>query len=605
MPIHALDQHLINQIAAGEVVERPASVVKELVENSLDAGATHIQVTVEAGGVRRIQIQDNGAGIPLNELKLALTPHATSKIDSLDDLEAVASLGFRGEALASIASVCRLRLASRAAGEDKGHEIKADEGVIGSPVPKGLKPGSVVEVADLFFNTPARRKFLKTEKTEFSHIDEVIRRMALAHMQVTFELHHNGRVARHFAAAQSPSSQLKRIAQVCSDEFIDQAIEVGQHQDSMHLSGWIAKPTFSRSQADMQFFFVNGRLIKDRLVAHAIRQAYRDVLFHGRHPAFVLRLAMDPALVDVNVHPQKTEVRFRDSRWVHDFLFSVIHRSLAQTQPSEAAASVRSAAPSSSPTGRWLGEGQRGLGLGVGESMAHYERLVSQGSQATAQAAPQSTPQAVQQGGPDQAGADGAGEQVPPLGFARAQLHGVYILAENARGLILVDMHAAHERIVYEKMKTAWAEAKIQSQRLLVPATVHVSPVQASAVEQHFDALQALGFELDLASAQTVMVRAVPSLLAHADGQSLVSEVLDELAQLGSSSKVEGALDHLLATMACYGSVRANRRLNLDEMNALLRAMEVTERADQCNHGRPTWIELGMDALDRLFLRGQ
>ena len=595
MPIQALDQHLINQIAAGEVVERPASVVKELVENSLDAGATHIEISVEAGGVRRIQIQDNGAGIHPDELALALMPHATSKIDCLDDLEAVASLGFRGEALASIASVSRLRLASRASDQACGHEIKAHDGSVSTPVPKGLNAGSVVEVADLFFNTPARRKFLKTEKTEFSHIDEVIRRMALAHMQVTFELAHNGRVVRHFPRADSPAAELKRIAQVCSQDFIDNAIELGQHQDGLHLSGWIAKPTFSRSQADTQFFFVNGRLVKDRLVAHAVRQAYRDVLFHGRHPAFVLHLAMDPALVDVNVHPQKTEVRFRNARWVHDFLFSVIHGSLAQTQPSHAQAgpSDRSVNASVGFLGA-AGPDQRGLGLGVGESIERYERLVAGAHDLPSGHANQATDDQPE-------GAD----QVPPLGFARAQIHGVYVLAENARGLILVDMHAAHERIVYEKMKSAWAEAKIQSQRLLVPTTVSVTPLQASAVEQHAQALLALGFELNLASEQSAMVRAVPSLLAHADCDALVGEVLEELAQLGESKKVEGALDQLLGTMACYGSVRANRRLNLDEMNALLRTMENTERADQCNHGRPTWIELDMDALDRMFLRGQ
>ena len=599
MPIHALDQHLINQIAAGEVVERPASVVKELLENSLDAGATHIQIIVEGGGMRRIQIQDNGSGIPAEELQLAVSPHATSKINSLDDLEAVASLGFRGEALASIASVSRLRLASRPHGQDSGHEVKVHEGTVSPPVPKGLNPGSVVEVGDLFFNTPARRKFLKTERTEFSHIDEIVRRMALAHMQVSFELHHNDRVVRHFKGAHSSSDEIKRMRQVCSDDFIEHAIEVGQHQDSMHLSGWIARPTFSRSQADMQFFFVNGRLIKDRLVAHAIRQAYRDVLFHGRHPAFVLRLAIDPALVDVNVHPQKTEVRFRDSRWVHDFLFSVIHRSLAQTPTSEVSASTsRQGMEGAAAHTRGQADQQRGLNLGVGESMANYERLVGQSPDAVTDT---STPVREAQNG--EAGqADG---HIPPLGFARAQLHGVYIVAENAQGLVLVDMHAAHERVVYERMKTAWQEAKIQSQRLLVPTTVQVTPTQASAIEPFDEALRALGFELDLASEHAAMVRAVPSLLAHADHQSLISEVLEELSQLGASNKVESALDHLLATMACYGSVRANRRLTLDEMNALLRAMETTERADQCNHGRPTWVELGMGALDRLFLRGQ
>ncbi len=607
MSIRALDQHLINQIAAGEVVERPASVVKELVENAIDAGARRIEVHVESGGMARIKVHDDGAGIPEQELRLALSPHATSKISSLADLEAVASLGFRGEALASIASVSRFRLASKPEGQSSGFEILAAEGELGEVAPVAQPKGTTVDVKDLFFNTPARRKFMRTEKTEFGHIDDVIRRMALAHMSIGFELYHNQRVVRQLNPASEPQQVTRRIGQVFGEAFLDNAVDIQRTHEDLFLSGWIAKPTFSRSQADMQFFFVNGRLVKDRVVAHAIRQAYRDVLFHGRHPAFVLHLAINPEAVDVNVHPQKTEVRFRESRRVHDFLFSSLHHALADTKPQgrptdpTAADDPRSQQPFgdtiaggrpshwASSGGEGLVSGQRPLGLGSAETLGQYQRLIQP------------------EGSPGQLGQsdDAVGEEIPPLGYARAQLHGIFIVAENRDGLILVDMHAAHERIVYEQLKVAWQEDKVQSQRLLVPTQLTLTGPQIGAYEQHMEALEQLGFDLSAAGPGEMVIRALPSLLSQKQSIELVGDVLTELAQVGTSGLVEEALDHLLATMACYGSVRANRKLTIEEMNALLRAMEVTERADQCNHGRPTWVHLDLKALDRLFLRGQ
>ena len=586
MPIAKLPSHLVNQIAAGEVVERPASVVKELIENSLDAGADHIRVDVEQGGTRRIRVTDDGAGIPPQELALALSAHATSKINCLDDLEGVASLGFRGEALPSIASVARVRLASRPASADEGVEVEAEGGRNGDPRPVGMPRGTVVEVRDLFYNTPARRKFLRTERTEFNHIDELVRRMALANMNVAFDLAHNGRATRRLPPGGDDSGELRRVAQVCGDDFVDQALALDHLHAGLHLSGWIARPSFSRSQADLQFFFVNGRLVRDRLVAHAIRQAYRDVLFHGRHPAFVLRLIMDPCRVDVNVHPQKSEVRFRDGRLVHDFLFSTINRALADTRPGQSnGAPARMSQPAGGVGERSFGaSSQGGLGLGVAESVARYAELVQ--------------PAGIRN-------ADSSAEDIPPLGFAVAQIHGVYVLAENAAGLVLVDMHAAHERIVYEQLKLTWSEDRVRAQRLLVPERLAVSRREAEALDAQGDSLRRLGFELDLSGPETIAVRAVPTLLARADSVTLVRDLLADLVELGNSTRIESAVDQLLSTVACHGSVRANRRLTVEEMNALLRDMERTERSDQCNHGRPTWVQMDMKSLDRLFLRGQ
>ena len=580
MPIRKLPAHLINQIAAGEVVERPASVVKELLENSLDAGARRIRIEVDEGGLRRMRIADDGRGISVGELPLALDPHATSKIASLEDLESVATLGFRGEALASIASVSRLRLASRSRGAEFGSEIRAEQGRLVGPEPVGMPAGTVVEVADLFFNTPARRKFVRTERTEFGHIDDVVRRLALANPACGFELTHNGRVQRRLPAVEEPEGSQRRVAEVCGQDFIEQALKLESEHDGLALSGYIARPTFSRSQADLQFFFVNGRLVRDRLVAHAVRQAYQDVLFHGRHPAFVLHFLIDPKRVDVNVHPQKTDVRFRDGRKVHDFLFSSIHRALSDTRPRGVEVAVPGAPASAWP----VGGTQTGLGLSVAETMARYGRLAG--------GAPSSRPAA-------------AGGDVPPLGFALAQVHGVFVLAENAEGLVIVDMHAAHERIVYEQLKRSWGDARVKGQTLLVPERLAVSAGELRALEQHAESMLRLGFELQPSGPESLTIRAVPALLVGADVLQLVRDVLSDLVEMGQSDRVEAHIDRLLSSMACHGSVRANRRLNIDEMNALLRDMERTERSDQCNHGRPTWVQLDMKSLDQLFLRGQ
>ena len=587
MPIRTLPVHLVNQIAAGEVIERPSSIVKELVENSLDAGARRIRVEVERGGARRIRVTDDGSGIAREELTLALSAHATSKITSLDDLEGVATLGFRGEALPSIASVARLRLASRPSGADSGYELEAEGGAVGEPRPSGMPDGTVIEVRDLFYNTPARRKFMRTDRTEFGHIDDLLKRLALSRMDVGLELAHDGRMVRSLAPAVDEASRNRRVAAVCGDAFMEQAIALDEAHAGLRLVGWIARPGFSRSQADLQFFFVNGRLVRDRLVAHAVRQAYRDVLYHGRHPAFALALELSPQRVDVNVHPQKHEVRFRDGRLVHDFLFKTIHHALSDTRPggdaAQTAAASRAHASAPAALGQAHGASQVGLGLGVAETVSRYAEL----------ARPPRAPDERKQ------------DDIPPLGFAVAQIHGVFVLAENADGMVVVDMHAAHERIVYEQLKQAWREERVRSQQLLVSEKIAVSGREVQALETHVQDLHRLGFELGLAGPESVVIRAVPALLSRADGQGLVRDVLADLVELGQSQRIETVLDELLSTIACHGSVRANRRLNIDEMNALLRDMERTERSDQCNHGRPTWVQLDMKALDRLFLRGQ
>jgi DNA mismatch repair protein MutL len=591
MPIRGLPTHLVNQIAAGEVVERPASVVKELVE-------------IDGGGQRRIRIVDDGSGIAAEELPLALAPHATSKISSLEDLESVASLGFRGEALASIASVSRLSISSCPPGADGGTKIESEGGRVIDPAPCAMPPGTAIEVRDLFFNTPARRKFMKTDKTEFGHIDELIKRLALARMDVAFELRHDGRATRNLPAAADAQARLARVERVCGGSFVDAAMEIETEHAGLALSGWVARPEFSRSQADMQYFFVNGRMVRDRLVTHAVRQAYADVLYSGRHPAYVLMLQLDPARVDVNVHPQKTEIRFRDGRLVHDFLYSMIHRALAETRAGAVdrttALADRSAAGTSTSWNFASAPDRAQTPLGVAPAgdrvRQDLERYAGLAREAFSDPfAPRSVdPEAARRA-----------VEIPPLGFALAQLHGVYILAQNAHGLIVVDMHAAHERITYERMKQSWSEDRIRTQPLLVPETLACSAREVRALEQHGDELRRLGFELDPAGPESVLIRAVPAVLAGADKAALVRDVLADLVELGQSRRVEQAIDALLSTAACHGSVRANRRLSIDEMNALLRDMERTERSGQCNHGRPTWAQLDMGQLDRLFLRGR
>ncbi|MGE6660328.1 DNA mismatch repair endonuclease MutL [Pseudomonas sp. NPDC077408] len=619
--IQLLSPRLANQIAAGEVVERPASVIKELLENSLDSGATRIEVDVEQGGIKLLRVRDDGCGIPADDLPLALARHATSKIRDLEDLERVMSLGFRGEALASISSVSRLTLTSRTADAAEAWQVETEGRDMEARVQPAAHPvGTSVEVRDLFFNTPARRKFLRTEKTEFDHLQEVIKRLALARFDVAFHLRHNGKVVLALHPASDPASRGRRVASVCGPAFLEQALPVEIERAGLHLWGWVGLPTFSRSQADLQYFYVNGRMVRDKLVAHAVRQAYRDVLFNGRHPTFVLFLDVDPAVVDVNVHPTKHEVRFRDNRMVHDFLYGTLHRALGDVRPEDQLAAPASVAPVTTVSGRDAGEfaGQnemslaasalnqpaaaqpawRGAGAGyqaprsmptgsVSEAQGAYREFFSPLAETTAAALPESQ------------------DDVPPLGYALAQLKGIYILAENAQGLVLVDMHAAHERIMYERLKTAMASEGLRGQPLLVPESIAVSQREADCAEEHAQWFQRLGFELQRLGPESLAIRQIPSLLKQAEATRLVQDVLADLLEYGTSDRIQAHLNELLGTMACHGAVRANRRLTVPEMNGLLRDMEQTERSGQCNHGRPTWTQLGMADLDKLFLRGR
>ncbi len=629
--IHLLSPRLANQIAAGEVVERPASVVKELLENSLDAGADTISVDVEQGGVKLMRIRDNGCGIEKDDLALSLSRHATSKISSLDDLEAVSSLGFRGEALASISSVARLTLTSNTAQQDSAWQVSTAGRDMDAQLQPAAHPiGTTVEVRDLFFNTPARRKFLRTEKTEFGHLEEVIKRLALSRMDVAFQLKHNGKVIHNLRPAQQQAAQEKRVASVCGPNFMPQAVHIEMEAPGLRIWGWVGLPTFSRSQADLQYFFVNGRVVKDKLVSHAVRQAYRDVLYHGRHPAFVLYLELDAATVDVNVHPTKNEVRFRDGRLVHDFIFRSLHKSLADVRPEVPTGGglhelgIPSASQPDMGLAAGVFAGQSNLAMGVGNdhgslpsgsagSFSGYRSALSstnpQQMQEQAQVYGQLHGQQVagDMAAPTSEQVDMATGEViiPPLGFAIAQLHGIYILAENAQGLILVDMHAAHERIVYEQMKTGLNDQGVRAQPLLVPLSIAVSSREADHVESCNDAFAELGLLIDRAGTETLIVRQVPSVLQHANIEQLVRDVLADVVTFGSSDRIRAAHNELLGTMACHGAVRANRKLSITEMNALLRDMEHTERSGQCNHGRPTWTQLNLSELDKLFLRGQ
>jgi len=644
--IRILDPRLANQIAAGEVVERPASVVKEIVENAIDAGGRRIEIELEAGGSRLIRVRDDGSGIDEGDLPLALSRHATSKIASLEDLEDVASLGFRGEALASISAVSRLELISNAADDPSGGWRVVAEGrqmeprVTPAPHPRGTS----VLVRDLFFNTPARRKFLRTEKTEFGHVEEAFRRLALSRFDIAWLLRHNQKVVHQLpAVAGDQAGRERRIGALLGKRFIDEALHVDMQASGLRLWGWVGLPTHSRAQADQQYFFVNGRTVRDRLVAHAIRQAYRDVLFHGRHPVFVLYLELDPRVVDVNVHPTKHEVRFRDGRLVHDFLFSSLHRALAEVRPNgagvaEAAEEEDQRAPAvAQATPDWQQQrmplaGQHDVdngGAGDGwrtdrerppaqrirEFMAGYHALHPDH---------ESTLLTPREGGAGAPGgeaaevalrerparpvatlAEGDDTQAPPLGYAIAQLHGVYILSQTERGMVIVDMHAAHERIVYERMKQQIHAGALDAQPLLVPVSIAVSAGEIETAEREREAFGRLGVELDAAGPETLLVRQIPALLADADIEPLIRDMLGDLERFGRSDRLETRINELLSTMACHGSVRANRLLSVPEMNALLRDMERTERSGQCNHGRPTWTEMSMAQLDKLFLRGQ
>lgn len=625
--IELLSPRLANQIAAGEVVERPASVIKELLENSLDSGARRIDVDVEQGGVKLLRVRDDGSGISADDLPLALARHATSKIRDLEDLERVMSLGFRGEALASISSVARLTLTSRTRQATEAWQVETEGRDMAPRVQPAAHPvGTSVEVRDLFFNTPARRKFLKTEKTEFDHLQEVIKRLALARFDVGFHLRHNGKSILSLHEASDDSARARRVAAVCGPAFLEQALPIEVERNGLHLWGWVGLPTFSRSQADLQYFYVNGRAVRDKLVAHAVRQAYRDVLFNGRHPTFVLFLEVDPAVVDVNVHPTKHEVRFRDGRMVHDFLYGTLHRALADVRPEDQLAAPAAVSEMVRPTGLVAGEfgpqGEMRLAANLLEQPLSEPRGYSPGAGAGYQYVPRSAaplpvaesqaayreffaplPTAVN--GLTGANLPQAQGDIPPLGYALAQLKGIYILAENAQGLVLVDMHAAHERIMYERLKIAMASEGLSGQPLLVPESLALSQREADCAEEHAVWFQRLGFELQRLGPETLAIRQIPALLKQAEANRLVQDVLADLMEYGTSDRIQAHLNELLGTMACHGAIRANRRLAVPEMNGLLRDMENTERSGQCNHGRPTWTQLGLDDLDKLFLRGR
>ena len=608
MNIQPLPDVLINQIAAGEVVERPASVVKELVENALDAGATRVDIELEEGGVRLIRVRDDGGGIGADELALAVSRHATSKIASLDDLEAVATLGFRGEALPSIASVSRFSMTSRRAGDDHGAALAVEGGAVGEVSPRQHPPGTTVEVRDLFYNVPARRRFLRAERTETGHIEEWLRSLALARPDVELRVSHNGKPSRRYKGGGELFSD-ERLHETLGAEFARHALRVEHEGAGLRLHGWIAQPAYSRASADQQYLYVNGRSVRDRSVAHAVKQAYSDVLYHGRQPAYVLFLELDPARVDVNVHPAKHEVRFRDSRLVHDFVYRSLHEALAGTRAGQQAAAAESASAGAfggaggfsgaAPAPHLVpGSGQSGLALRTDEGRAAYAALYGETPASPMPAvAPGSTASMALPAADDTA--------APPLGYALAQLHGVYILSQGSEGLIVVDMHAAHERIGYEKLKRAHDSEGLRMQPLLVPQAVAVSEREAEMAEREAATLAELGFEVSRSGPQSLILRGVPALLAEGDTEALLRDVLADLREHGASRRVASARDELLSTMACHGSVRANRRLTVPEMNALLRQMEETERSGQCNHGRPTWARFGLGEIDRWFMRGR
>jgi len=624
MRIHSLPTQLVNQIAAGEVVERPSSVVKELVENCFDAGASQVTIEIEQGGARLIKIRDNGCGIVKEDLPLALSRHATSKIASLKDLEQVVSMGFRGEALPSISSVSRLTLISRISDADCAWKVAADGTEQDfDPQPDPHPQGTTVDVRDLFYNTPARRKFLKTEKTEFAHIETLIKRMALSRFDMGFTLTHNQKEVFNLKPAATDSEQEQRIAGICGSAFIENSVRIDFAASGLQLTGWVGLPTFSRSQQDMQFFYVNGRLVKDKLVSHAVKQAYQDVLFHGRHPVFVLYLTLDPTLVDVNAHPAKLEVRFREGRLVHDFLFSALHRSLANLRPGDAgrlnvgwvsdSVSQQSESAPSPQTQPVLDANPNNV-VWQNDSVAQQSKPnfdakptyrppqqaslplhVEEAIQAYASLYPKPEPMVAQ---PTQA-------EAKPLGHAIAHLHNIYILSETPNGIILVDAHAAHERVTYERLKQQYQNGAVPSQPLLLPIKITVSAAEADLAEDEHEFFQAMGFEINRSGPETIVLRSIPVLLGNADMETLIRDVLADLTEHGMSQRIQEKSNEILAKAACHGSVRAHRRLTVDEMNALLRNMEQTERIGQCNHGRPTWVELSTHDLDKFFLRGQ
>lgn len=639
--IKLLPDQLISQIAAGEVVERPASALKELLENSIDAGSTDIQVSLLQGGIKQIRVADNGKGVDKEDLLLALTRHATSKIASLDDLESVESLGFRGEALASIASISRMQIISRRQGASHAWRIHSNGSEMSDIEPAALDAGTVIEVDDLYFNTPARRKFLKLENTEFGHCDAAYKRIVLSCPEVGFVLQHNGRVIDRLPVA----TPVKRVSAVLGPEFAAESVAFDESAAGLRFWGVAAKPTFNRRSRDSQYTYVNGRFVRDKLIAHAIRQAYQDVLHHDRHPAYVLFLECDPRLVDVNVHPSKTEVRFRDGQAIHRFIFHALHKALAMptgvsnaVTASQAAnnpfASLGEKADGSAPSVAQYPKFQAQMPLSVQQSSGEFygklfgdivqkpplsSNAVGEGEYAPQNLTPHLNHQAIEQDNahavfqqarlPPNIEQQGALAQDMPLGFALGQLHGVYILAQNAQGLVIVDMHAAHERIVYERLKSALEGQQIRMQQLLIPVSFAADRIEVATVQTLLDSqdgvLSQLGFELAVISPTTLAVRAVPSMLQQADVVTLARDVIKDLAEYGASRALTERRNEMLGTMACHGSVRANRALTIPEMNALLRDMEATERSGQCNHGRPTWFQVTLPELDKMFMRGK
>lgn len=620
MHIQQLPDHLINQIAAGEVIERPASIIKELLENSLDAGATDIEIELEEGGIQLIRIRDDGMGIAKDELPLALSRHATSKIRSMEDLQSVASMGFRGEALPSIASVSELTLKSRQSASEHGHQLTYQSSGQHKLQPVPHPVGTTVEVARLFHNVPARRKFLRTAKTEYKQCEQVIQKLAMANFHCAFRLRHNQRAQFYWPVATSAEEKDRRIGQICGGEFLQHARYIESDALSLRLSGWIAEPVFSRSQADMQHFYVNQRVVKDRVIAHAVKQAYSDLIYHQRFPAYVLFMDIDPTEVDVNVHPGKHEVRFRESQKIHGFIRKTLNDALSRFRPEpgepiehhagansggsgagdtavlerpDARQQQISAAPSGGSTGgagRHTPPLQQRMPLAVREQIAAFEKLGAPASVRSSQ-----TIDAV----------DGETLAELPLGQALAHLHGVYILAQNTEGLVLVDAHAAHERITYERLKTALDEGSIVGQPLLVPVTVQVSSAEADSLEEHQSILTPLGLVVDRLGPTQLSVREVPMLLIKSDAEALIRDVLADFMEYGSSERIRARINDVLSSMACHGSVRANRQLSVMEMNALLRSIETTPNSGQCNHGRPTWTQMSLKELDKLFLRGR
>lgn len=610
MPIRVLPDQLIHQIAAGEVIERPASVLKELIENSLDAGSKRVDIEIEEGGAKLCRVRDDGCGIEREELALALSRHATSKIASIDDLERVGTLGFRGEALPSIASVSRTKITSRSANHAVGYSISSDNGVLSELEPAPHAIGTTVEVRDLFFNVPARKKFLRAERTETQHITRMVERLALSKFETAFSLSAARRSLCDFPAAKSQIEREQRVAQIVGDEFMANAMYVEHESSGCRLTGWLCQPTYARAQPDLQHFYLNGRMLRDRLISSAIRLGYRDVMFHGRHPAFVLFMEIDPRMVDVNAHPAKLEVRFRDGRHIHNFLFKTVERVLRETYAGAASAAApptdaNSLMPPTESTSMWpmRGPNQATLGLRVSESAppsyfrapSPYPTPPSFESSRVVARSPDDAPVAQSESPPE----------TPPLGFALAQLHGIYILSQAPDGLILVDMHAAHERTTYERMKAALANGGIASQPLLVPLSVSVSPAEADVLEEHAPALSRLGLDVMRSGPAGVQIRAVPAFLAQKDLDELLRRISADLLTDGATRGIEEALNEMLGTMACHGAVRAHRNLTVPEMNALLREMERTVRSDQCNHGRPTWTYVSLGDLDRMFLRGR